>query len=96
MSSLHAQQNGSETAARGEARELTVQPISLRLPDAVRLTGLSRSTLYELMRSGDIEHLKVGRATLIPYRSLQSFVEQRSKAGTRSPKEAQRGPERDR
>jgi predicted DNA-binding transcriptional regulator AlpA len=32
----------------------SLEPISVRIPEAVRLTGLSRSRLYELMRSGDI------------------------------------------
>ena len=30
------------------------EPISVKIPEAVRLSGLSRSRIYELMRSGDI------------------------------------------
>jgi excisionase family DNA binding protein len=52
------------------------QPISVRVPEAVRLTGISRSRLYELMRSGEIEHVKVGRSTLIPYCGLTTFIDQ--------------------
>lgn len=50
------------------------EPISVRIPEAVRLTGLSRSRIYELMRSGDIEFAKVGSSTLILVESLRSFV----------------------
>lgn len=51
--------------------------ISVRVPEAVRLTGLSRSRLYELLRSGDIQFAKVGSSTLIIVESLRHFVESR-------------------
>ncbi len=55
--------------------------ISVRIPDAVRLTGLSRSRLYELMKSREIEYVKVGSSTLIFVESLRSFLEKRRVAG---------------
>lgn len=48
--------------------------ISVRIPDAVRMTGLSRSRIYELLRSGDIEFAKVGSSTLILVESLRRFI----------------------
>ncbi len=51
------------------------QPISVRIPEAVRLTGLSRSRIYELMKAGSIEHVEVGSSTLILFESLRGFVE---------------------
>lgn len=51
------------------------EPISVRIPDATRLTGLSRSRLYELMKNGDIEYIKVGASTLVLVSSLRRFVE---------------------
>ena len=51
-----------------------IEPISVRIPEAVRMTGLSRSRLYELMRSGDIEYAKVGSSTLVLVESLRRFV----------------------
>lgn len=47
------------------------EPISVRIPQAVRLTGLSRSRIYELMKSGDIEFAKVGSST---FSSLRAFA----------------------
>ena len=52
-------------------------PISVRIPEAVRLTGLSRSRIYELMKAGSIEHVKVGSSTLILFESLRGVVEGR-------------------
>lgn len=50
------------------------EPISVRIPEACRLTGLSRSRLYELMKNGDIAFVKVGASTLILVDSLRSFI----------------------
>ncbi len=60
------------SASSGRA---VTEPISVRIPEAVRLTGLSRSRVYELMKSGDIEFVKVGSSTLIPVESLRRFID---------------------
>jgi excisionase family DNA binding protein len=57
--------------------ELRPEPISVKIPEAVRLTGLSRSRIYELMKSGDIQFAKVGSSTLILVESLREFVQSR-------------------
>ena len=31
------------------------EPLAVRIPDAVRMTGIGRSKLYELIASGDLE-----------------------------------------
>lgn len=53
------------------------EPISVRIPQALHLTGLSRSRLYELMRSGEVEFVKVGKSTLILVDSLRTFIDSR-------------------
>jgi excisionase family DNA binding protein len=50
-------------------------PISVRIGAAVKLTGIGRTTLFALIKSGKIEAVKVGRSTLIPYRSLRQLLE---------------------
>ncbi len=54
---------------------LPVEPICVRVPVAVKLTGISRSTLYELIADGEIEVVKVGRSTFIRYASLKRLFE---------------------
>jgi excisionase family DNA binding protein len=54
-----------------------LEPISVRIPEAIRLTGLSRSRIYELMKSGDIESVKVGSSTLVLVESLRAFLDSR-------------------
>lgn len=53
---------------------LPAEPISVRIAVAVKLTGIGRSTLYELIKSGEIETVKIGRSTYIPYRCLKTLV----------------------
>jgi predicted DNA-binding transcriptional regulator AlpA len=60
-------------AARERQHALPV--ISVRIPEAVEMTGLSRSRLYKLIKSGDIEIAKIGGATVVMVDSLQSFIE---------------------
>lgn len=55
-------------------RGLPVEPMTVRISAAVKLTGIGRSTLYELINAGQIETVKVGRSTLILYRSLKKLV----------------------
>lgn len=51
-----------------------IDPITVRVAAAVRITGLSRSRIYELIKTGDIEIVKVGRSTLVRYDSLRRLV----------------------
>jgi excisionase family DNA binding protein len=65
-------QQARETLAAQSA--LPAEPIAVRVATAVKLTGIGRSTLYELIKSGEIETVKIGRSTLIPYRCLKKLV----------------------
>lgn len=50
------------------------RPITVRIREACRLTGIGRSKLYMLIAEGHIEVVKVGSMTLISYRSLEKFL----------------------
>jgi excisionase family DNA binding protein len=64
---------GYGTPARPEAA-VAFEPLTVRISTAVQLTGISRSRLYELIQSGDLETVKVGRSTLIPYKNLKALT----------------------
>jgi excisionase family DNA binding protein len=49
--------------------------LSVRIPVAVELTGISRTKLYELIKTGQVRIIKVGAATLIPMESLRQFLD---------------------
>jgi hypothetical protein len=75
----HSRVSAGGTAMTNEeaATKQQMEPISVKIREAVRLTGLSRSRIYELMRSGDINYAKVGSSTVILVESLRSFVHSR-------------------
>jgi excisionase family DNA binding protein len=50
-------------------------PISVRVREACRITGIGRSKLYVLIAAGEIETIKVGAITLIPTDSLRRFID---------------------
>lgn len=39
------------------------------------MTGIGRTKMYELIKDGQIEVIKVGTATLIPVESLRGFLD---------------------
>ena len=51
--------------------------IAVRIPTAMEMIGLKRSKLYQFLQSGEIETIKVDRATLVIVESLRQFVESR-------------------
>lgn len=57
-----------------KAEAAIIEPLTVRISTAVHLTGISRSRLYELIQSGELETVKVGRSTLIPFRSLKALT----------------------
>jgi excisionase family DNA binding protein len=55
-------------------RDMTPEPLAVRIDVAAMMIGLSRSKLYELMEVGAIASVKVGRSRLIPVASLHAFL----------------------
>jgi excisionase family DNA binding protein len=64
------------TATRQEANPMErPQPLLLTVPEAARVLGIGRSTLYELIAAGAIDTVHIGRACRIPISALKHFVE---------------------
>jgi excisionase family DNA binding protein len=49
-------------------------PIAVTFPDAVKLSELSRSRLYECLQQGKISGRKAGRRTLISFSDLEAYL----------------------
>jgi excisionase family DNA binding protein len=54
------------------------QRLLLRPEEVAAILGLGRSTIYELLRSGELPAVHIGRATRIPARDLHRWIEQHS------------------
>jgi excisionase family DNA binding protein len=45
-----------------------------RIPEAMQLLSLSRSVIYELIRSGRLRTVKEGRTRLVPESAITEYV----------------------
>jgi len=52
----------------------TQEKITLRINETVAVSGLSRSTIYELLKAGKLQALKIGGRRLILRESLQVLL----------------------
>ena len=53
---------------------LDAERLAYSVQEAARLTGLSRDLLYDEMRRGHLDYLKVGRRRLITRQHLEQFL----------------------
>ena len=65
-----------------------IQPLTVTISEAVRLSGLSRSELYRQLGAGHLRARKSGSRTLILWASLKAHVEALPQAEFRAPKAA--------
>jgi excisionase family DNA binding protein len=67
-------QSGQEIRVDDHGRPPQPEPLTLRIPDACRVSGIGRSKLYELIKAREIPVIKVGAITLIPMSGLRTFL----------------------
>ncbi len=53
---------------------LRILPITYRVDDAALALGVSESTVWGLIRKGELQAKRLGRATVIRRRDLHTFV----------------------
>jgi len=68
--------------------EINMEPILLTLVDAGKISGMSRTRLFEELGKGTIAAKKSGRRTLIVYETLKSHIENLPPAVIRAPRQA--------
>jgi excisionase family DNA binding protein len=64
------------------AQPLTTTPVPARdsqvlyrIPDAMRMLSLSRSVIFDQLRTGRLRSVRQGRARLIPAAAIDDYVE---------------------
>ena len=55
--------------------QTTIEPTWLTYEEARRLVGLGHTTLWRLVKSGEIKSAQVGRAVRLSRRSLEEYME---------------------
>lgn len=51
-------------------------PLTLRVEDLMPILGIGRNTAYELVRSGKIKGIQIGKQIRIPKAEVQRFLKQ--------------------
>jgi excisionase family DNA binding protein len=72
---LAAFPHGKAADAAGQPADSESAPVLLTIPEAGRLLGLGRTTMYELIGAGEVEVVHIGRAARIPLESVERFVD---------------------
>jgi excisionase family DNA binding protein len=53
---------------------ITEPPRCLRVEDVARALGIGRSTVYDLIRSGRLRSIKIGRRRLVPRDAVEALI----------------------
>ncbi len=53
-------------------------PLTLRVEDLMPILGIGRNTAYELVRSGKIKSIRIGRKIRIPKAEVLAFLNHNS------------------
>ena len=56
------------------------EPICVRVNDAARLIGVGRTKLYELIATGEVDTVKLGKSTRVLTASLHDLMRRRREA----------------
>jgi excisionase family DNA binding protein len=51
-----------------------IQPLTVTVEQAAKLLGIGRSTAYELVHTGDIPSLRLGRRLVVPIAAFHDFI----------------------
>jgi excisionase family DNA binding protein len=60
--------------------QIKIDPAALPIAVAVAYSGLSRTRLYSLMGTGEIEAVKIGKRRLVLRKSIDEFIERQLRA----------------
>lgn len=74
----HSGRQQEQSEPRKEQAKL--EPLLVRVEEAARLLSLGRSTIYELMDSGELPSVRCGAARRIPVAALRKWVEEHTTA----------------
>ena len=65
------------TSMTSNYRSYDELPLTLRVEDLMPMLNIGRNTAYELVRSGKIRSIRIGRQLRIPKDAIQDYLAQR-------------------
>jgi len=57
--------------------KLVLQPLLLDMEQAMEVLSLGKSKIYELVETGGLPILRLGKSIRFPYKALEQWIEQR-------------------
>ncbi len=63
-------------------KEPAPRRLLLRIPEVMEILGLGRTKIYELIGSGELPVIRVGKAVRIPVTALEKWVEEQQHQDT--------------
>jgi excisionase family DNA binding protein len=55
-------------------RPADLKPLSVTIPDAISLTGIGRTVIYEKIAAGELRTTTIGKRRLVLYSSLEALL----------------------
>jgi Helix-turn-helix domain len=81
MASRDSSQQETSSCALAEGHGADAEPLSFRISDVCKLTGLGRTSIYAAIKSGELVARKWNRCTIVLGDDLASFLNNLSKVG---------------
>ena len=63
------------TAGPPRGHDMDSQQLLVTMEEGAQMLGCGRTAIYELVRRGEIESIKLGRSRRIPMNALEAFVQ---------------------
>jgi excisionase family DNA binding protein len=70
---------------RGEEQEVVMEKLLLRPHEAAEVLGLGRSKVYEMIASGAIPSITIGKSRRVPLEALRAWVRAQAAAAEPEP-----------
>lgn len=65
-------------SARSSITPDTEQPILLYVTEAAKMLALSRARVYQMVASGELPHVRFGKAVRVPRAALLRYIERQT------------------
>lgn len=59
---------------RADSEPPRLQPMAYRIPDACHVLGIGRTSLYELVKAGELKLIKIAGRTLVPHSEIERLT----------------------
>ena len=59
---------------------ITIEPVTVTVPVALRISGLGRTKFYQLLADGEIQSVRIGTRRLVVFASLRARLTDNAEA----------------